>query len=292
VGERARVSRRLVCGALGASVVAAVATAGGFALAQDRRGASSAVAALRDVVDSPDFRVRTSAALYLGRSRPAGAREALERALGDAHPAVRGAAASALVALGDAAAGPALERRLAIEPSAAVRTQIQAALQQLDGAEPPPGSAAHRNLSPGARIVVRLGTMRNNSGVRGDELRRVLHDSARARARDLRGADVTDSDAQLLEQAAVRHVPVVTIDGLLNRLTESVADGGIQVRAAVEFALRREQELRGVLSGAATSFGSGPSISDQGRRRLEEDAIDGAVHSALQGADGLLVAVR
>jgi HEAT repeat protein len=279
---------------LGLSVVAAIAATADAAWAQDVRAATSAVSALHDVVDSPDFRVRMSAALFLGRSRPAGAREALERALADAHPAVRGAAASALGAIGDPAAGPALERRFAVEPSASVRTQIQSAIQQLQqlrSASPPPGNAAHRALSPSARIVVRLGTMRNNSGVRGDELRRVLHESARARAYDLHGADVAE-DAQLLEQAAARHVPVVTIDGLLNRLTESPADDGIKVRAAVEFALRRDQELRGVLSGAATSFGSGPSISDQGRRRLQEDAVDGAVHSALQGADGLLVAVR
>ena len=86
--------------------------------------------------------------------------------------------------------------------------------------------------------------------------------------------------------------PEMTLDGLLSHLTETLADGNVQVRAMVEFAMRREQELRGVLSGAATSFGSGQTISDQGRRRLQDDAVDGAVQSALRGADTLLGAVR
>ena len=67
--------------------------------------------------------------------------------------------------------------------------------------------------------------------------------------------------------------------------------GSVQVQARVEFAVRREQTLRGTLSGAATTFGSSPTLSDQGRRSLQDDAVDGAVQSALRGADqGLMVA--
>jgi hypothetical protein len=53
----------------------------------------------------------------------------------------------------------------------------------------------------------------------------------------------------------------------------------------------REKILKGTLSGAATTFGSSPTLSDLGRRRLQDDAVDGAVESALRGADqGLIVA--
>jgi HEAT repeat protein len=278
----------VICGALAATVAATLAATGRLAFAQEVSAA--AAAALRDVQTSTDFRVRVNAALFLGRARPPGARQALEFALDDAHPAVRSAAASALGTLGDPAAAAALQQRLGREAAAAVRAQIEAALEQLRLAA---AQGAHR-LSAGARVVVRLGTMRNNSGIRGDELRRVLHEAARSRARALRGADVIgDSDAPLLAQAAARHLPVVTLDGLLTRLTESVGDDGVQVRAMVEFAMRREQELRGILSGAATTFGgTGQTISDQGRRRLQDDAVDGAVQSALRGAEGLLVTVR
>jgi hypothetical protein len=75
------------------------------------------------------------------------------------------------------------------------------------------------------------------------------------------------------------------------QLSESRVDGSVQVQARVEFAVRREQTLKGTLSGAATTFGSSPTLSDQGRRQLQDDAVDGAVQSALRGADqGLMIA--
>jgi len=75
------------------------------------------------------------------------------------------------------------------------------------------------------------------------------------------------------------------------QVTESRVEGSVQVQARVEFAVRREQTLKGTLSGAATTFGSGQVISDQGRRQLQDDAVDGAVQSALRGADqGLMIA--
>jgi hypothetical protein len=279
-----------MCGAL---VAAAAALTTHIA-----RGEEVAVgaAALRELVESTDFRVRANAAVFLGRTRPLGAREALERALGDAHPAVRAAAAAALGSLGDPAALGTLERRLAGESSASVRAQIQSTVEVLRRAAAAPAALvdARRQIAPGARFVVRLGNMRNGSGVRGDELRRVLHAATRSRARALHGAAVVDGDgAGVLQLATGQHLPVVTLDGLLSRLTESTAEGSVQVNARVEFAMRREQELRGVLSGAATTFGSGQGISDQGRRQLQDDAVDGAVQSALRGAEqGLFVAAR
>ncbi len=80
-------------------------------------------------------------------------------------------------------------------------------------------------------------------------------------------------------------MPVITLDGSVTQLTESSTAGSLQVRASVEFAMRREQTLKGMLSGAATTFGSASRISDEGRRQLQDDAVDGAVQSALRGAD-------
>jgi HEAT repeat protein len=256
-----------------------------LALAQDPAGA------LRDLSESNDFRVRVSAALYLGRTRPAGAREVLEHALSDAHPAVRVAAATALASLGDPAAIGALARRESVEPSASVKAQLQSSIEQLKrgvAAEQP--SEAPRSLGGNVRYVVRLGAMRNPSGVRGEDLRHVLQSAARSRVRAIRGAAI-DSDGSLAAQAAHLHLPVLTLDGSLMQLTEARVEGNVQVQARVEFAVRREQTLKGTLSGAATTFGTGTTISDQGRRQLQDDAVDGAVQSALRGADqGLTLA--
>lgn len=283
-----RLSRRAVCSAI--ALVALSVSAPRIALAQDPAGA------LRDLTQSPDFRVRVSAALYLGRTKPQGAREALEQALADAHPAVRVAAASALGALGDPLAITPLARRLGSESSASVKAQIQSSIEQLrrgvaagQGGEPPEDEP--RQLGPHVRYVVRLGIMRNPTGVRGDEMRTVLHDAARSRARFLKGAAVVDADPSLIAQAERRRLPIITLDGSLMQLAESRVAGSVQVQARVEFAVRRQQVLKGTLSGAATTFGSTPTLTDVGRRRLQDDAVDGAVESALRGADqGLIVA--
>ncbi|HEY6462253.1 MAG TPA: HEAT repeat domain-containing protein, partial [Polyangiaceae bacterium] len=233
-------------------------------------------------------------ALFLGRVRPAGAREALEHALGDAHPAVRAAAATALARLGDPAAIGALARRESVEPSASVKAQLQTTIDQLkknaDAAAAGGDSGGDGRLGPNVKYVVRLGSMRNPSGVRGDDLRRVLQNAARSRARAIHGGAV-DTDGALLAQALQRHLPVLTLDGSVMQINEARVEGNVQVQARVEFAVKREQTLKGMLSGAATTFGSGPAISDQGRRQLQDDAVDGAVQSAMRGADqGLSIA--
>jgi HEAT repeats len=276
-----RLSRRAVCGALAAISLGACVPR--VARAQDPAGA------LKDLAESSDFRVRVSAALYLGKTKPAGAREALEHALADPHPAVRAAATSALGQLGDPAAVGALARREAVEPSASVKAQLQSTIAQLKNADSGAGGDA-AGLGPNVKYVVRLGSMRNPSGVRGDDLKRVLQNAARARARVIH-AGAVDTDGLLAAQAARRHLPILTLDGSVMQVTEARVEGSVQVQARVEFAVKREQTLKGTLSGAATTFGSGPAISDQSRRQLQDDAVDGAVQSAMRGADqGLLIA--
>src|SRR5580658_2156674 len=243
-GGSTRLTRRTLIGVV--AFGALVGATPRLALAQDPANA------LRELGESPDFRVRVTAALYLGRTRPVGAREALEHALGDAHPAVRIAAATALGYLGDPLALAALERRLPGEPSPGVAAQLHASIERLHQGAAPAQAApdpSPRVLPQSVHYVVRLGTMRNGSGVRGDDLRRVLRDSARSRARSLREAVVVESDASLLRQAAERHLAVVTLDATLTQLIESRVAGALQVQARVEFTVRRDQTLRGTLSG-------------------------------------------
>jgi HEAT repeats len=258
--ERSRSLRRaLACVVVGAALAS---TAAGVSRAEDPG------ATMRELSEASDFRVRVNAALLLGHTRPDGAREALEAALGDAHPAVRVAAARALGSLGDPAALGALQRRLAQDSSSSVTAQLRVAIAELrrvsgaDSAGDPP-----RHLGPGVHYLVELGSMRNHSSVGGED--------------------------SLRQQASARHVPVITLDGNVIQVTEARVGGGTQVQVHVEFAVRRGQTLKGTVSGAATTFGPGSEITDQGRRRLQEDAVQAAVQSALRGAeDGLLVAAR
>jgi hypothetical protein len=247
--------------------------------------------AIEELSHSTDFRVRVNAALWLGRMRPAGAREALERALDDGHPTVRAAAAEALGLLGDPLAMTSLQRRLVVERSPSVRAQIRASTEQLraGAAASQSNDDASTHVATDVRCVLTIGTMRNASGVRGEDLRRVLADAARSRVRVLRGIAFAHDDASSLLQASARHVPVITLDGNVTQLTEARVGTSLQVHAAVEFTVRRDQTLRGTVSGAATTFGSGSTISDEGHRRLQDDAVDGAVESALRGAEQRLI---
>jgi hypothetical protein len=290
---RSRLRRALGCFAVAGALVASSGTTTRVAAAED------ASATMHDLSEASDFRVRVSAALVLGHTRPEGAREALEDALNDVHPAVRVAAARALGMLGDPAALPALERRAGHDASASVGAQLRAAIAQLRHNAAGDGdgdSAPSRRLPPGVRYLVELGSMSNHStigGDRGDELAHLLGEAARARAGAMKGTAFLDGDASLRQQAAQRHVPVITLDGNVTQVNEARVGGGTQVQVRVEFAVRRGQTLKGTVSGAATTFGSGGDISDQSRRRLEDDAVQAAVQSALRGAEeGLLVAAR
>jgi hypothetical protein len=169
--------------------------------------------------------------------------------------------------------------------------QLQRGVTEEQGGAPS-SNGARRTLGPNVRYVVRLGSMRNSTAIRGDEMRGVLKGATRSRARMMQGAAVVaEGDSALLAQASGRKLPIITLEGSLTQLAESSGAGGVQVQARVEFLVRRAQLLKATLTGGATTFGTTPTLSDLGRRRLQDDAVDGAVQSALRGADqGLIVA--
>jgi hypothetical protein len=239
--------------------------------------AQDVAAARRDVTDADDFRLRVSAALTLGKTRAEGARPLLEQALTDAHPAVRTAAAAALGVYGDPAAIAVLTRA-SNDSSPSVRAQVRASIASLQRAAAGPWASA--------RYVVQLGDMKNRTGVRGAEPSGILRSAARTHAAALPGAVLADTP-DILVEAASRHVPVLAIDGSVERLTQGQKDSDLLVVAQVEFSLRRipEQSLKGTLTGSATSIGSVSALANPAVvAQLENQAIDGAVESAMRGA--------
>lgn len=235
--------------------------------------------AKRDVVSAEDFRVRVTAALALGKSRDTTARAPLERALADTNVAVRTAAAAALGVLGDIAALPALQRQLAAESAPSVKSQLGSTIASLNRIA----------TLQGVQLVIEIGSMKNATNVRGEGLAQVLRTSMLAKARTMTNVVVADSsDTALLQRAADKHVPVIALDGTVLALTQTQNNGATQLSAQVEFSMRRipDQTLKGVLTGNATSMGQGPTAT-QPRvvAALQDQAIEGAVESALRGAD-------
>lgn len=243
--------------------------------------------AKRDVVNAADFRVRMTAALALGKSRDVTARPVLEQALADSNPAVRTAAAAALNVLGDINAIAALQRQLGSEAAPSVKSQLTATLASLNRVA----------TLQGVQLVLEIGSMKNATSVRGEGLALVLRASMLAKARSMNNVVVADaSDIALLQRAASKHVPVLALDGTVLSLTQTQNGQATQFSAQVEFSMRRipDQTLKGVLSGRATSMGQGPTAT-QARvvAVLQDQAVEGAVESALRGADQpLLLAAK
>ena len=241
-------------------------------------------AARREITQADDFRVRLGAALLIGRTKPPDGRTLLEKALSDPHPAVRAAAAAALGSYGDAAAIPALEQHLETEGAASVRTQIESSLVVLRG-------SAGKSVK-GTKYIVQLGSMRNASsvsGARGDQLGQVLRAAARERAASVPGAFVAADPQTAARRGLEQHIPVLVIDGTLVRMAQqSQANGTVGFSAQVDFSVRKvpEHSLRASLTGNAMSIGTARSlVSEQRIAALQDQAVDGAVESALRNAD-------
>lgn len=251
--------------------------------------------AKRDVIAAQDFRVRVAAALALGKSKDtSGARPPLEKALGDGHPAVRSAAAAGLGALGDKDAIPALERQLSSDASDSVKSQIRTSLERLKGG----GAAAGAQpvSLAGVQIVVQLGTMRNSTSVRGEQLAQVLRSATKSKAQAIPHVAVAEvGDAALLKQAVDKKVPVVALDGAVLKLAQGQSGQTVTFQAQVEYSLRRvsDQSLKGLLTGSASAYDSSRGLSQTRVAELQDQAVQAAVESALRGADkSMQLAIR
>jgi hypothetical protein len=243
---------------------------------------------LRRLKSGEDFRVRVAAALELGRSKTGLAREPLEAALDDENAAVRAASAAALKVLGDSRALPAL-RAHAKDPSAAVRAQIKTSVAALEkgaggGAVEPP------------RVLVKLGKMKNGSGVGSSALVGALEQASRRKFQDLPGVLVVAEDDDVNTQAKKKRLPAVMVTGRIRKL--KVARDGEQIvySASVEYVMHRmpDQALMGTVSGSASARAS-PDEANNSKRsaELRSAVLDAAIASAMRRApEALLAAVR
>ena len=262
----------------------------GVSPADDARSESAGA----DLAHAADFRVRVSAALMIGKTHPEGGRVMLEHALGDTHPAVRTAAAAALGALGDPAAIAALERTMRGESSGSVRSQIQSTIAALRGGSGGGGGGTKAANGANARYVVQIGAMKNATNVRGADLSNVLRAAVRSQAASLPGAVVVDAGDGSQDHAGAR-MPVLLLDGQLTRLSQNASSGSMRIEAQVEFSVRRipQQTLQGTLTGRATSIEPVRGMSAGRVVELQNQAVGGAVESAMRGADrGLTLAAK
>lgn len=245
---------------------------------------NSGIEQLARRLKSSDFRVQVQAALILGKSGDGRALGALSRALKDKSVAVRAAAAAALGTLGDPAALPALSRA-SKDSNGAVRRRVKATIASLKK-EQRFQVKARRN----AKVLVKIGTFKSRAhGDSSEALGAAAQASRKAISRMSQVAVLNASEDP--KAAAKKHGrPVVMMRASLRHLSAARQGQNTVVSAKVEFVVEKypEHSIMGRLSGNATA--QSEVDSRRARLRLQEEAVDAAVKSALRKSESALLA--
>ena len=235
-------------------------------------------AGIEELVDqlkaTKDFRVRVQAALQLGKSMDPAALRPLVDSLEDENASVRAAAVAALESLGDKRAiEPLKEHRL--DRSAPVRNQIKSSLAALE--------------AQGPKVLVKLGIMKNGSGVSGKRIESDLAQASRQKLNELPRVKVLSEG----EDGADRQTPVVMVTASVEQLKASREGAAIVYSARVEYVLHTmpDQSIAAKVSGSASAQASEQDANDQLKSaQLRKDVLEAAIASALRRAPRALVA--
>lgn len=232
---------------------------------------------INNLRNSDSFRVRSSAALALGRVAPnQTVLRTLMGALGDTNPAVRIAAATSLGRLGDASALSALRRKQRDrEPS--VVEAVRSAIRALEDSGTPSGPS---------RYYVGVGTPGTAAKNVGPELLSGATGVLRGLVGAVDGvvlAPADESNAQVRRRLQQQSLSGYFIDSSVVRVDDQ--DGSVRVDVSLIVNTYPGRDMRAILNGSATVRGSS---GERARRRAMEGAFTGALRrlpQALAAAD-------
>lgn len=226
--------------------------------------------------DTSDFRVRVQAALQLGKAADERALEPLVAALDDPNESVRAAAAAALKHLGDARAiEPLKDRRL--DRSKAVREQIRdslVALGKVEASAPP-------------KVLVQLGSMKNQTTVKGRAIEAQLATESRKKLGELPGVEVLADKADSKRTAREKKLPLVLVSGQIQKLKASREGSEVVYSARVEYVLHTmpDQSIAAKVSGSASGTLTEAEAKNGTRAaELRHEVLVAAIASALRRA--------
>jgi hypothetical protein len=251
-------------------------------------GASAAPPTINDLVDrlkrSEDFRVRLQAALELGKTADPDALDPLIGALDDPHASVRTAAVAALEELGDPDAVPALKSKR-LDRSESVRKQIKTTLAAF--------AAAAESGAPPARLLVKIGSMKNQTTAKVARIEVELESESRKKLDELPGVEVLAPSADSGKEAEKKKLPVVMVSGQIQKLKASREGSEIVYSASVEYILHTmpDQSIAARVSGSASGTLTQEEASDERRAsELRHEVLGAAIASALRRAPRALLA--
>jgi len=234
-----------------------------------------------------DFRVRVSAALQLGKSLTGDAAQPLEAALHDSNASVRAAAAAALKNLGDQAALPVLKAHRS-DKSEAVRAQVAAAIKSLE---------EERLTGPKPKVLIKIGMMKNGSGVKSKRIESELADSSRRKLGELPGVRVLAADgsgsAPVAGTGKPSTVPMVMVSGNVSELKALREGRSIIYSASVEYVLHTmpEQAIAAKVSGRASATATERDAQDASvLAEIRRSVLEAAIASAVRRAPPALLA--
>jgi HEAT repeats len=234
-----------------------------------------------------DFRLRVSAALQLGKSLTGDAAAPLEAALDDSNASVRAAAAAGLKNLGDQAALPALKAHRS-DKSEAVRAQVAAAIKSLE---------EERITGCKPRVLIKIGMMKNGSGVKSKKIESELADSSRRKLGELPGVRVLAAEGSGPSSEAnpgrPSTVPMVMVTGNVSELRALRQGRSITYSASVEYVLHTmpEQSIAAKVSGRASATATDQDAEDATvLADLRRSVLEAAIASAVRRAPPALLA--
>jgi hypothetical protein len=230
-----------------------------------------------------DFRVRVAAALQLGKSLSSDAAAPLEAALDDPNASVRASAAAALKNLGDQKALEVLKAHRG-DHSEAVRAQVKAAIESLE---------EERSTGSKPRVLIKIGVMKNVSGVKSRRIESELADSSRRKLSELPGVRVLAADGGASASAKPSTLPVVMVTGNVSELKALRQGRSITYSASVEYVLHTmpEQSIAATVSGTASATANERDAGDAGKlAELRRSVLEAAIASALRRAPPALLA--
>lgn len=226
------------------------------------------------------YKVRLQAVIGLGRHKDRRAVEALVRVgLADESHAVRALAATALGRIGDRSAVAGLKRAQQRERHPFARTQIAQALKALEGG----GGGGAVEIPSGARFLITVGKIGNNTGTGGDQLSRALGDALLKEFKQVAG--VATAPAEARPSAAMlrkRRIKAFVLDGAILSATKRPAGGGVEISCSIKVSLATypQNSMKAFYSGGAAMQVSAQEARSGNAVSLFKEVLAGAATGA------------
>jgi hypothetical protein len=229
----------------------------------------------RTIASDPSWRVRLQAVVVLGKMNDRRVIPPLSRALHDANETVRALAAQALGEIGGPEFPEAKDvlRAAQRDPSPFVRDKVNAALARLNAPPPAPSPSAPAPQKRG-EVHVAVGGIGAKARNTPPELTGRLRDFI---LRELRRTPGLTLDGKPIDNASGFY-----IDSAITALTRKTTDQFVEISCEVSYIVGRMPSKAMVMmtSGGATVQTPRGMFRPQEERRLQVDALEGAVRGA------------